>query len=187
MSSQGEKPMANSLFRVMSFFLALGQVFIDVRKRLETSGVAEGQTVLDFACGPGYWVIPAAKIVDEGGKVYALDIHPLAIQAVEKKARKENLANITTILSGRDTGLPDESVDVILLYDALHGIGNKQALLEELHRVVKPEGVFSVWVSSHDVSADDLLELARKSGLFSLRERHGRLLNFKKGWEDRAK
>jgi ubiquinone/menaquinone biosynthesis C-methylase UbiE len=129
MSSQEEKPMANSLFRVMSFFLALGQVFIDVRKRLETSGIEEGQTVLDFASGPGYWVIPAAKIVDEGGKVYALDIHPLAIQAVEKKARKENLANITTILSRRDTGLPDESVDVILLYDALHGIGNKQACL----------------------------------------------------------
>jgi ubiquinone/menaquinone biosynthesis C-methylase UbiE len=169
----------------MSFFLALGHVFIDVRKRLEASGVAEGQTVLDFACGPGYWVMPAAKIVDEGGKVYALDIHPLAIEAVEKKARKAHLANITTILSGKETGLPDDSVDVILLYDALHLISNKQALLEELHRVVKPEGIFSGWVSSHDGSADDLVELARQSGLFSLRERHGRLLNFKKGWEDR--
>jgi ubiquinone/menaquinone biosynthesis C-methylase UbiE len=180
MNDQEDKPMAESHFRVMSFLMAVGQLFIDGRKRLQTSRVAEGQTVLDFACGPGYWAIPTAEIVGEGGKVYALDIHPLAIEAVEKKARKKSLANITTILSGRDTGLPNESIDVILLYDAINMIKNKSALLEELHRVVKPKGVLSIYVGRHSVSGDNVLELTRRNGPFSLKERHGRLLNFEK-------
>jgi methylase of polypeptide subunit release factors len=47
---------------------------------------------LDFGCGSGSYAIPAAKMVRERGIVYALDIHPLAVKAVEKKAKKLGLA-----------------------------------------------------------------------------------------------
>ena len=76
---------------------------MDVRKPLKKAGIKEGQTVLDFGCGPGHYAIAAAKMVGAKGKVYALDIHPLAVQSVEKKAKKEGLTNITTIVSDRDT------------------------------------------------------------------------------------
>lgn len=72
-----------------------------------------------------------------------MDIHPLAVDAVEKRARKAGLANVWTIRTDRDIGLPDESVDVVLLYDTLHLVADKQALLRELHRVLKPGGFVS--------------------------------------------
>jgi len=176
MSERENRPMPDIAFKVMSFFLGLHHRFMDIGKRLEESGVQRGQTVLDFGCGPGHFTIVAARMVGETGRVWALDIHPLAIKTVEGKARKEGLSNISTILSDRDTGLPDESVDVALLYDTIHMIADKWALLEELHRVVKPGGALSVWVGHMKV--DDVVETIEKEGLFALKDRHGAVLNF---------
>jgi ubiquinone/menaquinone biosynthesis C-methylase UbiE len=180
MSEQEDKPMSDIHFRFMSF----GYVFRDLwhgnlRAKLEKIGIREGQTVLDFGCGPGSYTIPAAQIVGEKGKVYALDIHPLAIKAVEEKAKKKKLANITTILSDRDTGLPDESVDVVLLYDTIHVIKDKPALLKGLHLVLKRNGFLSV--TDHHLKGNEMLEIVEGTGLFSLGERDKGLFNFKKG------
>ncbi|MFC2039427.1 methyltransferase domain-containing protein [Chloroflexota bacterium] len=82
----------------MSFLIAWQHRFRDPRKQLEKSGVEEGQSVLGFGCGPRHYTVSAARTVGEEGMVYALDIHPLAIRAVENKSEKEKLANITTIL-----------------------------------------------------------------------------------------
>ncbi len=125
---------------------------------------------------------------------YALDTgvskSGLAIKAVEKKARKKRLGNITTILSDRDTQLPEESVDVILLYDTLHMIKDKQALLKELHRVMKANGVLSS--GFEHMKANDVLQVVQQDGIFSLRAQktqglekgkyfgHGKLLNFER-------
>jgi ubiquinone/menaquinone biosynthesis C-methylase UbiE len=179
MSEQKDKPMSDFMFRFMAWGFGWRDRHHNPKKRLDGLGIKEGQTVLDFGCGPGSYTIPAAVIVGEKGKVYALDIHPLAIKAVEKKANKKGLTNIAAILSDRDTGLPDESVDVILLYDVFHEIKDKQALLKELHRVLKPDGFLSV--DDHHFKADELVEAVKEYGLFSLREHDKKLLNFKKG------
>ena len=180
MSEQKDKPMSDIHFKFMSF----GYVFRDLwhgnlRAKLEKIGIREGQTVLDFGCGPGSYTIPAAQIVGEKGRVYALDIHPLAIKAVEEKAKKKKLTNITAILSHGDTGLPDESVEVVLLYDTIHHIKDRRALLAELHRVLKRDGFLSV--TDHHLKANEMLETVEGTGLFSLREQDEGLCNFKKG------
>jgi len=179
MNEQKDKPMPNMGFKMMSFIFKLRDRFKDPRKVLQKLGIDEGQTVLDFGCGSGSYAIPAARIVGEKGRIYALDIHPLAVKAVEHKAKKERLANITTILSDRDTGLPDESIDVILLFDTIHLITDKQALLKELCRVMKSNGLLSIWV--RHMKVDDVLEIVRKDGLFRLRDQQGMLLNLERG------
>ena len=47
------------------------------------------------------------------------------------------------ILSDCSTGLPDDSVDVVLLYDTFHGLARPADVLRELHRVLKTDGVLS--------------------------------------------
>jgi len=178
MNEQKDKPKPNIGFRFMTLLLRIRGWFINPRKKLEKLSIKEGQSLLDFGCGPGLYTIPAARIVGEKGMVYALDIHPLAMRAVEKKAKKEKLTNITTILSDRDTGLPDESIDVVLLYDTIHMIKDKRALLKELHRVMKSNGLLSILVEH--MRPEDILEIAERDGLFSLRDRHGRVLNFER-------
>lgn len=54
---------------------------------------------MDYGCGIGSFTFPAASLVGEKGKVYALDKQPVAIKGVEEKAKKEGFLNIATILS----------------------------------------------------------------------------------------
>ena len=181
MSEQKSKPMPVIAFRGMSFLFWIRDRFVNPGKQLQKVGIEEGQTVLDFGCGPGSYAIPAARMVGERGRIYALDIHPLAIKAVEKKAKKERLTNIKTILSDRDTGLPDGSIDVVLLYDTIHMIKHKQSLLKELHRVMKTNGLLSI-LAEH-ISVEDVLEIVSREGPFSQKDRKGRLVTFEKGLE----
>ena len=87
---------------------------------LKEIGLKKGQIVLDFGCGDGYYTIPAAKIVGDKGKVYALDKDRHCLHEVIRRAEELNLKNIRPIeTSGKVTiCLKDESIDVtLLLYD----------------------------------------------------------------------
>jgi ubiquinone/menaquinone biosynthesis C-methylase UbiE len=176
MSENGK--MSNLSFRGMAMLLRLRERSLDARQRLLDAGVGPGQVVLDYGCGIGSYSLPAAQIVGAGGKVYALDIHPLAVEAVERRAGKENLSNIQTILSSRDSGLAGDSVDVVLLYDVLHSVPDRPALLQELHRVLKPGGRLSV-LPDH-MGGDELLATMNGGDLFDLEARHGEVFAFRK-------
>lgn len=170
-----DKPMPNWSFKGMAVLLRLVERFKKPRERLEQIGLRRGQHVLEYGIGAGSFTIPAARIVEDG-TVYAADIQPLAIEAVAKRARKENLDNVRTILTDRDTGLPDESIDVVLLYDTLHMVRDKQALLQELHRVLKPAGFLS---ADHQHTAEAaFLETMTAGNLFALQSRNGQVFNF---------
>ena len=175
-SSGRQKPMSNAMFEMISLTAAVFYKVMNLSGQLQKSGVHEGQTVLDFGCGSGYYTIVAARMVKDSGKVYALDIHPLAIEAVKKRVAKEGLSNVTTILSDNDTGLPDESVDIVLLYRTFYLVKNKQGLLDELHRVLKPDCILSVLGEG----LADCRESIEKDGRFSLAGRGRRFLNFRK-------
>ena len=134
----------------------------------------EGQTFLAYGCGTGSFAIPAAKIITARGKVYALDCFPRQLEIVEKKSKKEGLTNIETMLSDCKTGLPDECLDVIWMCDVLHEIRERRAVLGELHRVLRKEGILAIY--------DGMRErvLSYTNGLFSLTGRNNKLLRFAK-------
>lgn len=144
------------------------------RKWQQFDLIEEGQYFLDYGCGTGCFSLPAAKIVGEKGKVYALDYLPRQLHIVEQRARKAGLNNIHTILSECVTGLPDEYIDTVWMCDVLHEISQKQAVLKELHRVLKRKGTLAIY----DGMRDRLLK--HTSGLFSLKEKEDKLLKFTK-------
>jgi ubiquinone/menaquinone biosynthesis C-methylase UbiE len=148
------------------------------QRQIEALGLRRGEVILDYGCGIGSYAVPAARKVGAEGTVYALDIHPLAVETVQRRSRQENLPNIRTILSGLDTGLPDESVDVVLLYDVFHAVQDKGALLRELHRVLKAGGLLSV-IPDHMGQAE-LLETVQAGRLFSLQPRRTESFEFVK-------
>ncbi len=61
---------------------------------LEGIGIRRGQTVLDFGCGSGTYTIPAAKIVGEQGRVYALDKDNEVLDELMQRAESTDLKNI---------------------------------------------------------------------------------------------
>ena len=163
---------------------------------LRAIGITRGQTVLDFGCGPGTYSIQAASLVGEQGKVYVLDKDGQSLDKLLQNARRENLANVERMdTSGElEINLADESVDMVLLFDVLHEYylpdsDQRERLLNEFHRILKPDGVLSVYPKHVESTAKDEVESANfylaseYSGTLIHENRdleRGQVLNFKK-------
>ena len=174
-----DKPMGNFGFKVMSFGYKFRDMFLPRKGVVEEVGIKPGFTVLDFGCGPGGYINAVAELVGKSGKIYALDIHPLAIKKVRNIAVKRQLANVETIQSDCKTGLPDNSVDVVLLYDIFHKLSQPDEVLKELHRVLKPGGVLS-FNDHHMKEENEIISGLTKSGLFTLLRKGEKTYSFVK-------
>ncbi len=112
--------------------------FFDPEKTLTLLGVNhETGDVADFGCGYGTFTIPAAEIVS--GKVYAFDIEPDMVDSVKRKARALNLGNVVAIVRdfvSKGSGLMDESVEYVFLFNILH-LEKPERLLLEAYRILK--------------------------------------------------
>jgi ubiquinone/menaquinone biosynthesis C-methylase UbiE len=168
--------MSDFGFRAMAFMFKVRDFFRPRENIVAEVGLREGFHVLDYGCGPGGYVKPVADLVGESGRIHALDISPLAIQMVKKTAAKNQLTNVETILSDSNTGLPDDSMDAVLLYDVFHDLTDQNKVLEELHRVLKPDGVLSF--SDHHIKEDEIVSKLTKRGLFTLLRKGKRTYSF---------
>ena len=132
-------------FRMMSLVHeTLYGLFRDPYELLEATGLRPGQKVLEVGCGPGFFTIPAARIVGDEGSVHALDITPLAVNRVEQKIEAAPVTNVKTVLAdAARTGLPDESFDLIFVFGFGHTAGNREKIRSELHRLLKPQGILA--------------------------------------------
>ncbi len=175
-----DKPMSNFDFRFMSFGYKFRDFLLPRKKVLEEVGIKPRFYVLDYGCGPGGYIIPLAELVGKSGKIYALDIHHLAIKMVQNIASKKKLVNMETIHSDCKTRLPDNSVDAVLLYDTFHNLSDSNGVLKELHRVLKPDGILSF--SDHHMKEDEIVSKVTNGGLFRLSIKGQRTYSFlKKG------
>ena len=125
---------------------------------LRKVGITKGQTVLDFGCGQGTYTIPAARIVDNDGIVYALDQDSDKIDDLRAKSKSAGLDNIQLVPTAvrANIPLPDESVGVILLYDVLHSwyhprSQQRKRILHELYRVLHSDGLLSFYPGDPEV------------------------------------
>jgi ubiquinone/menaquinone biosynthesis C-methylase UbiE len=150
-------------------------------KVLLGNGVQPGVTVLDFGCGPGGFSLAAAQIVGPAGLVYALDIRRQALELVCRIAARRGLDNVRPLLANRLSEVPDESVDLVLLYDVLHIPPEPaaiRAILHSIHRVLKANGALSV--SDHHLQEAPLLSAVTGGGLFRSVGRNRRIYRFEK-------
>jgi ubiquinone/menaquinone biosynthesis C-methylase UbiE len=140
-----------------------------VLEMLRQIGISRGQTVLDFGCGYGICTIPAARIVGEQGKLYALDKDREALDGLTQRADSAGLRNISRMeTSGElEIGLTDESVGVVILFDVFHSfyfpkVEDRRRLLAEIHRVMKPSAFLSIslWPNLMEPKAEDEIENA---------------------------
>jgi ubiquinone/menaquinone biosynthesis C-methylase UbiE len=141
-------------------------------------GIMPGDHVLDFGCGPGSYIRDAARLVGPTGKIYALDLHPIAIRKVESMISKYNLENVIPIRSNCKTGLKNNSVDVILLYDVFHHFDDPNKILRELHRVLKKNGLLSF--SDHHMEEKDIIDNSTLNKYFKLKNKGLKTYTFTK-------
>ncbi len=117
---------------------------------LKDIGIKKGQKILDFGCGVGNYAIPAAKLVGESGKVYALDKNEESLNELSRRIKKRGIRNIERIeTSEKEIPLQDESVDAVLLYDVIHLVNDREKLLKEIYRILKPNSLLLVYPKHH--------------------------------------
>jgi arsenite methyltransferase len=121
------------------------------------SAVAElrnGETVLDLGSGGGIDVILSARRVGENGRAYGLDMTDEMLELAQRNAEEAGVRN-AVFLKGHmeEIPLPGNSVDVVISNCVINLSVDKQAVLSEIARVLKPGGRVGV----SDVVAEDRL------------------------------
>ena len=163
-------------FKIMSWMFAIRDKFKDPMNKIEKANIKSGDFVLDYGCGPGSYSLAAAEVVGDPGKIFAADIHPLAVERIKKKASKGGLTNIHTILTDCDTGLEENSIDVVICFDTLHALRNLTGNIEEFYRVLKPNAILSV--DDHHSKEDEIISKIQENGLFDLKEKKEKMFIF---------
>jgi ubiquinone/menaquinone biosynthesis C-methylase UbiE len=139
---RGSERMSDLSFRGMELiFKFVDFIYPYIDKRVQGFGIQPGMTIVDYGCGPGRYTTRFAYLVGEGGNVFAVDVHELAIGVVKKKIEKQGLKTITPVLAqGYDSGIPDAVADIVCAIDMFFAIHNPTAFLAELKRITRAEG-----------------------------------------------
>ncbi|MBX8631921.1 MAG: class I SAM-dependent methyltransferase [Thermoplasmata archaeon] len=112
--------------------------------------IHRGATVADIGCGPGYYTIHFSDVVGDEGKVYATDTNLSALRILEKKIRMKGIRNVVWSNSTASdlTPIPDRSVDFLLSNLVMCCMSDHWGAVSEIRRVLKPDGVAYLSVSS---------------------------------------
>jgi len=112
---------------------------------IETLAIARGSSVADLGAGGGYFTFRLADAVGPSGTVYAVDVDPDMLSYLRKRALDEKRANVVVIDAALDDPkLPDASVDLVLIVNTYHHIGERTAYFERVKRALRPEGRLAV-------------------------------------------
>lgn len=124
------------------------QGFLSVEKIVDQLDIQQNMAVADFGAGHGFFSVAFAKKVGLTGQVFAIDILPNALGAIRSRAKLEGVPNIKAIRGNLEEAngstLPDESCDLVFIANVFFQVPDKDALLSEARRVLKPGGRLAV-------------------------------------------
>jgi len=98
-----------------------------------------GQIVADIGSGTGYFSVRLAKSA-AAPRVYGADIEPSMVTYLRERAAKENLHNVISVQATADSANLPEPVDLVLIVDTYHHIGDREAYFRRLAKSLKPGG-----------------------------------------------
>jgi len=130
------------------------------KKFFSDIGMKKDQFVIDFGCAHGTYSIPASLIVGKKGRVYAVDKNQESLNKLINKINEKELKNIEIIKVKDKLKIPlsEKSVDIVLLYDVLHLVENRKNLYNEINRILKHNGIVSVFPKHHQTYMNMTLE-----------------------------
>lgn len=130
-------------FRMMLWSMKFRDLFSVPSNKLNDFGIKAGDVVIDYGCGPGRYLKKASQLAGSEGTVYAVDIHDMAMKCVNKLKKKKKLSNIyPKKAKGYFVAIQENKADLIYALDIFHMISQPNEFLNEIHRLVKPNGTF---------------------------------------------
>ena len=118
-------------------------MFTDPVKNLKQFGLSEKMVVADLGAGTGFYSLAAAPMVPFG-KVYAIEIQKDFLGTIKNKVKDAGLNNVDCFLGNVEkiggTSIADGVVDAVIASNILSQTENKDKFIEEIERILKPEG-----------------------------------------------
>ena len=120
-----------------------------MKEHMENLSIREDDKILDFGCGDGTFTIPFARMLNNNGKIFAMDSDASKLEKLRDNAIKAGLEDrIQIIQTNNKLVIPvdDESIDTTLLYNVaccIHGKENQEDLIKlirDIKRVTKESG-----------------------------------------------
>lgn len=161
--------MPDFSFRIMSFLFVLRDILTPFDRKLDLFGIKTGDTVIDYGCGPGSYLKRSSELAGRAGKVYAADIHELAIESVNKRIKSNELRNVEPVkISNYMCPLPDKTADIIYALDMFHMVKEPDRFLPEIHRLIKKTG--KLIIDDGHQSRKKSLDKITASGIWEIAE-----------------
>ena len=112
----------------------------NVSSLIKNMKIKSNEVIADIGAGSGYHAFRIASLVTNG-LVYAVDIQPEMLMAIEKTKEFRKIENIKTILGTEKTvELPKNSVDKILMVDVYHEFSFPVEMINSIKNALKPNG-----------------------------------------------
>lgn len=149
---------------------------LQVNRVMDVLGLKPGKSVADIGAGSGWFTVRAARRVGPSGTVYAVDINPEATAYIGKRAQKEKLENVKTVLSQADNAmLPADSVDAVLLLKTYHEVARPVELFRNLRASLRSGAKVGIIDRNgngedHGVGKDVVIHEAEEAGYHLLKE-----------------
>src|ERR1044072_4812005 len=141
--------------------------FAGVANRWLVGRIQPGSVVLDLGCGAGTDLLIAAQMTGTSGRVIGVDMTATMLERARQSATEMGLANVELHESLIEAlPLDDASVDIVISNGVLDLVPDKDAVFDEIDRVLRPGGRLQVAdvVIHHDVSEDARARIDLRTG-----------------------
>lgn len=156
--------------------------FINPEEILDQIQLRSEMKGAEFGCGSGHWALALAQRLKKG-IVYAMDVQAEPLSALKAKAERAGFANLKVrqrdLTETEGSGLPKSSLDIVLIPNLLFQVEEKEKILREAKRILKPNGLLVVvdWLkrarlilNQPYISAAQVKSLAHKLGFALFKE-----------------
>jgi ubiquinone/menaquinone biosynthesis C-methylase UbiE len=107
--------------------------------------IKTGSSIADLGAGGGYFSVKLASAAGTGGIVYAVDIDPASLAFIKSYAAEKDAENIKTVqASFENSGLENNSIDLIFMRNAYHDFSDRTAYFSRLRSVFKQGGRIAI-------------------------------------------
>ena len=140
-------------------------------------GIEPGMSVADFGSGSGAYVLAIAERLENSGHVYAVDVQRDLLRRTHTEAHKRGFKNVRVIWADLEKAgaskLADHSLDVVLISNLLFQIDDKDAVLTEAWRVLRPRGQLAIidWSDSFGGMGPIRQEVVKKETALALAQK----------------
>lgn len=126
------------------------KAFDNPEKLVDSSGIKQGEIVLEIGCGSGFFTVAASKAIGENGILYCTDISSASLEETQKRVTALSLENVVVKKDDALHSTFDDSMfDLVLLYGVAPApFLPMEDISKEIHRLLKSDGICAIWTKA---------------------------------------